>query len=760
MRPRLERLARVLLDVLLVVGLVLLGRSGDPTLWLHVTYLLIALYALLRPSPVSVAVRATIVGAVAGAELLYLHNEGRVPLDDVSEVPLLTAFAYLFSGYAALRLRSERKATADSARLRQLIDAVPFATMALDQEANVVTWNGAAERLFGWASSEIVGRKNPSVAPEDQEASLELHRRLMRGETLRGVEVSRRTRDDERLELALWTAPIDAAAGPRAGFLVLYDDISERKRAERERDEAQRLYRSLVEELPLVTYIDEVDDDATNVYTSPQVVEMLGWPAEEWERDPVMYQRLLHPDDRARVLSLVRQSNRTRALFEAEYRLRHRDGHYAWVRDHSSIVEDADGRAFARGFLLDITAQKQLEEQLRQAQKMEAVGQLAGGVAHDFNNLLTAIIGYADLALASSRRRSSRLHAQLAQIRTAGAERREPSRASCSHSAAGRCCSRSARPSTSTSSPGEHRAMLRACWCARTCELAARLRRRRRRGRGRPGQLEQVAVNLALNARDAMPGGGALTHRDEGRRAGHRPAATCAERRQRLRHGRGDPQARVFEPFFTTKPPGEGTGLGLALAYGVVESLGGRLTIVSAPGKGTTVEVALPGSELPEAAEEPAEQSSHRGVGRVLVVEDRDLVRELTCDVLASAGFEVRRAVSGPGGARAGRLRLRVRPARDRRRHAGAERRSLAGRPPARAPPDLPVLYMSGYTDDVLGSQELMRPHTTFLRKPFGNADLITAVRAALDGYWAAAALANATSPGSAAADCPSRSLR
>ncbi len=748
-RPRLERLARVLLDVLLVAGLVLLGRSGDPTLWLHVTYLLIALYALLRPSPLSVAARATIVAAVAGAELLQLHHQGKVPLDDVSEVPLLTAFAYLFSGYAALRLRSERKATADSARLRQLIDAVPFATMALDQDANVVTWNGAAERLFGWAGSEIVGRKNPSVAPEDQEASLELHRRLMRGETLRGVEVSRRTRNDERLELALWTAPIDADVGPRAGFLVLYDDISERKRAERERDEAQRLYRSLVEELPLVTYIDEVDDDATNVYTSPQVVEMLGWPAEEWERDPVMYQRLLHPDDRARVLSLVRQSNRTRELFEAEYRLRHRDGRYVWVRDHSSIVEDADGRAFARGFLLDITAQKQLEEQLLQAQKMDALGQLAGGIAHDFNNLLTGIGGYADLASGSAESGSTVARC-LAGIRTAAAE---------ATSLTSRLLAFSRRD-VPERRPVDVNELARA-----TGDLLARLVRedllieldldeRLPAVAADPVQLKQVVLNLALNARDAMTDGGALR------------IETRAEQGSAVLrvHDEGigmdeETRRRALEPFFTTKPPGEGTGLGLALAYGVVESLGGRLTIVSAPGKGTTVEVALPGSEHPEPAEEPAEQSSHRGVGRVLVVEDRDLVRELTCDVLASAGFEVRGAESGPAA-----LELVdsgyefdllvtdvVMP-----ELSGA---SLADRLRAHRP-DLPVLYMSGYTDDVLGAQELMRPHTTFLRKPFGNADLIAAVRSALDGYWAAAALVNATSPGSAAADCPSRSLR
>jgi CheY-like chemotaxis protein len=256
-------------------------------------------------------------------------------------------------------------------------------------------------------------------------------------------------------------------------------------------------------------------------------------------------------------------------------------------------------------------------------------------------------------------------------------------------------------------------------------------------------QLKQVVLNLALNARDAMPDGGTLTI--ETALAGNSVVLRVRD------DGIGMDavtRSRAMEPFFTTKPEGEGTGLGLALVYGVVDGLGGRLSIESAIGLGTIVEVALPAADgLPDDPEEiDDEPAVVHNAERVLVVEDRDVVRELTRDVLESAGFDVvavaggREALEEVAGGEPCALLLTdvVMP-----EMSGPE---LAVKLRAKRP-SLPVLYMSGYTDDVLSAHELSQAATAFLRKPFGNAELITAARTLLDGQpWAPAVLPEAES--------------
>ena len=549
--------------------------------------------------------------------------------------------------------------------------------------------------------------------PADQrEAAGELFARIMAGERLRGIEVSRRARDGSTLELSLYSAPLG-----RTGTLLLYDDIRERKQAERERDQAQRRYRDLIESVPLVTYVDHVDEHATNVYTSPQAVEMLGWPLDDWQADTRFFETILHPDDHERVMGEVHAANDAHGHFNSEYRLRHQDGHYVWVRDRSAIFDDGGDEPLARGFLLDITQQKQLEAQLLQSQKMDALGQFAGGIAHDFNNLLTGIGGYADLAAAATET-DSVVARCLDGIKLAAGE---------AASLTSRLLAFSRRNVPERKLVDVNEIVREA---ASLLERLVRADVRVTLELTHPlpavaadlAQLKQVVLNLALNARDAMTDGGTLTIetslvdgsvvlrvRDTG--AGM-DAAT---------------RARALEPFFTTKPEGKGTGLGLSVVYGVVDALGGQLTIDSAVGLGTIVEIALPATDTLSAAPVPT------GVERVLVAEDRDVVRNLARDLLESAGFDV---VAVPGGrealtaAAAGEpfdvlLTDVVMP-----EMSGPE---LAQQLRADRP-RLPVLYMSGYTDDVLDAHDLSQDATAFLRKPFGNAELIAAVRAVLDG--------------------------
>jgi two-component system, cell cycle sensor histidine kinase and response regulator CckA len=578
-RHRLGTPFAIAVDCAIAACLALTWATSLTTVWLHVAYICVALSAFVRPSAPATVGRATLVSALGGAYLVRLHGHGDIPADDIVEIPLMTALAYCFALFVRQRRRAQQSIEDDRERLGTMIDGMPLAIVAFDGDGRVASWNRTAESLFGWRADEVIGAENPIVPPAERAASDRLLREIREGHQLQGLEVERLARDGSTLQLAVYSAPLGSSS-----TLVLYADAREQRRAQAERDEALASYQELIESLPLVTYVDEVDDIATNVYTSPQMEELLGWPLEEWARNPRLFVDILHPEDYDRIMNAVHDSNTTHEQFEEEYRLRHRDGHYVWVRDHSSILDDAGPRPLARGYLLDITEQKRLEEQLLQAQKMEAVGQFAGGIAHDFNNLLTGISGYAELA-AGAGSTDPLLVRSLEGIRTASAE----------------AASLTAQLLTFSRRDVPERRLVDANTVLR--EAAVFLDRLVRADvrvelaladelppvSADATQLKQVVLNLALNARDAMPDGGTLTL--ETATEGEEVAIRVRDTGQGMDEAT---RARAFEPFFTTKAEGEGTGLGLAVAYGVVDALGGTLALRSAPGAGTVAEIVLP----------------------------------------------------------------------------------------------------------------------------------------------------------------------
>jgi PAS domain S-box-containing protein len=397
-------------------------------------------------------------------------------------------------------------------------------------------------------------------------------------------------------------------------------------------------------------------------------------------------------------------------------------------------------RATMLGVATEITERKRLEEQLRQSQKMEAIGQLAGGVAHDFNNILTAIVGYTDL-LAAEFGGNERQLEDLEEIRKAARRAAALTRQLLAFS---RKQVLEPRIIDLNSVVLNLDKMLRSL-ISENIDLKTDLATNLAAARADPNQIEQVIMNLAINARDAMPEGGTLTIETSNATLDHAYAA------QHVSVVPGDyvmlavtdtgsgmdesTKARIFEPFFTTKPAGRGTGLGLSTVYGIVKQSGGNIWLYSEPGKGSTFKIYLPAIEaLPQdiGKADPVE-ASQRGGGTILVVEDDEQLRRLTHRALAGRGYTVLEADRGS-------TALDI-----ARRHKGTidllltdvimpdtNGRKLADTIRA-ARPGLRVLYMSGYPDGAIGNHGMLEPGVAYLAKPFTTEAIIRKVREVLE---------------------------
>ena len=429
------------------------------------------------------------------------------------------------------------------------------------------------------------------------------------------------------------------------------------------------------------------------------------------------------------------------APFDLELELESARGRRVWVRAIGLAERDASGAVVRmHGALQDIGERHELEAQLRQAQKMEAVGQLAGGVAHDFNNLLSVILGYAVLTI-EAMPVNEPLRVDVDEIRKAADRASELTRQLLAFSRQQVLQPRVLDVNLIVA--GLERMLRRLVGDdVRVSVVAAPLL-----GNvlADPGQLEQVIMNLAVNARDAMPAGGTLTLEtanidlDDAYAALHSGVTPGPYVRLTVSDtGEGMSQhtrARIFEPFFTTKDKGKGTGLGLSTVWGIVTQSGGHLAVHSEPGTGTKLEVYLPRNDRgSDAARFEAEApASLRGGETILVVEDEEQVRMVVRAVLLRAGYDVLEAQNGgeafliceQHGARIDLLLTdMVMP-----RMSGRE---LAERL-AQMRPELRVLYMSGYTEHSFGPRGALDPSVAFLQKPFAPNTLLTKVRALLD---------------------------
>jgi PAS domain S-box-containing protein len=507
---------------------------------------------------------------------------------------------------------------------------------------------------------------------------------------------------------------------------------------------AEATYRTLVERLPLVTYIVRLDAAGSCVYISPQVEELLGYSVEEWLSDSDLFPSLLHPDDRERVLDEIARARSAAAagIPGREYRLLARDGHVVWVYDETVYLPDAHGRPqLAQGFLVDITERKRLEDELRQAQRMEVVGRLAGGIAHDFNNLITVIIGWV----------------RMLDHRTASEDvgRKEIEQI-------GKAAERAAILTQQLLAFSRRQVLrpevldLNQVICAMHAMLERLIREDiQLRTSLDPelggvsadrGQLEQVLLNLAVNARDAMPSGGRLLIETTavevsgspwGEQLGLLPGRYARLIVSDTGHGMDERTRRqIFEPYFTTKDTGKGTGLGLATVYGIVVQSGGAITVESEPGAGARFTIHLPtvNAAVPEAAPPaPLREESLYGSELILLVEDDHGVRSLVHDVLARFGYSVLDAALPVDAlitakAHQGEIDLLltdiVMPGMSGQALAEALKQTQ---------PQMRTLYMSGYTNDTFAAPRLPDESLAFIAKPFDPELLVRRVRELLD---------------------------
>jgi PAS domain S-box-containing protein len=534
--------------------------------------------------------------------------------------------------------------------------------------------------------------------------------------------------------------PVELAvtALPEGGIVLLSRDLRERRKAEQARAEAETKYRMIVEQVAAISYIAEPGVTGRWHYVSPQIESILGYTPEEWLADSENWLKYVHPDDHLAVHEAEHAGLQGKS-FQAEYRMTRKDGTTVWISDTATISKGSADHPLMEGLLVDISERKLMEMQSQQARRMEAVGRLAGGIAHDFNNLLTIIKGYTELA----RQRAEGLPALKNDI-----ERIDDA----SERAAALVRQLLAFSRKQVLQPknidlngivnGLEQLLRRLM--GEDIRIHTKLAADVGTIKADPSQIEQVLMNLVVNARDAMPRGGRLvietcsTELDQAYASEH---VTVKPGRYVMLavsdSGMGmsaETVAHIFEPFFTTKGGSRGTGLGLATSYGIVKQSGGYIWVYSEPGHGTTFKVYLPRVDetVETAAATRPKTEVQRGTETILLVEDEEAVRELTQTVLTSYGYKVivtQDPVHAQSIAETGlpiQLVLTdvVMPA--------MSGRELVQKLTAKYP-HLRVLYMSGYSDDIITSGGVLEAGLAFLQKPFTPVTLAQKVRDVLD---------------------------
>jgi PAS domain S-box-containing protein len=644
------------------------------------------------------------------------------------------------------RKQAERRVELEHERLAVTLESIGDAVIATDTASRITILNPTAEANTGWPAAEALGRPLQDVfrivneetrAPVPDPVAVVLEKGITIDLANHSLLVRR---DGSELPIADTAAPIRHADGTVQGVVLVFRDQSAQRAAERARAAAvaalgssEAWFRALTEKSTDMVFV--LDEQGRFTFWSRSATECLGWTAEEVLGRSFDEVALIHPDDRHVIEDALRDNRAGRPRARVIARNRHRDGSWRILESSGrNLLADPGVRGVVVN-LRDVTEQRALEEQVRQAQKLESVGRLAGGIAHDFNNLLTAIVSCAEALRESAAAGSPIEIGDVEQILSAGWRARDLTRQLLAFARKQVIAPvlLDLNEVVRTREPLFRRVLgedvvleveLSREPCGVVCDR---------------GQVEQVLMNLLVNSRDAMPTGGKVVIRTFETEAN--PVSPEQPRAVRLvvrDTGQGmseEVRSHLFEPFFTTKPPGKGTGLGLATVYGIMAQSGGSVRVDSTPPRGTSVELSFPHAVgVPAPSTEAAPRAHRRTAGeRVLLVEDDALVRAVTLRALTDAGYRVLVASSGEEALQLVRTEPTppeivvtdvVMPGMSGRDLVDALRREWPG---------LRALFMSGYSGESLADRGVLGAGLEFLPKPFTPAILIERVRAILD---------------------------
>ncbi len=618
-----------------------------------------------------------------------------------------------------------------------LFEAIQDAIVVADLQSKILQANRAAMAMLGCGKADLMySNAFEFVADQSRPAVREMVRRVIDEGLTQQMELVGRRKDGTEFTAEVCCAPVNDKTGKTVSLVAVGRDITRRKRA----DEALRLseekYRTLFEQSRDLIYVTTPEGRIIDI--NPAGLELLGYASKEELFQVRASDLYVNPEHRARLSSLISQKGYAP---DVEIALRRKDGKKITVSAGVNPLRDGAGKITAYwGMARDMTGHKDLEQQLTQAQKMESIGRLVGGVAHDFNNILTGIIGFADLALIGLAP-DHPLWFHLDQIKKQGDRAAALTRQLLAFSSRQLLERRNLDLNQIVRDMdkflgrviGEHVEIKVICAPdLRTVFADA-------------AQVQHVLMNLCLNARDAMPDGGDLIieTRNIILRQPYKDSQATIEPGEFVQvsvtdTGAGmsdDVKRHLFEPFFTTKAGGDGVGLGLAAVYGIVRQHKGVVHVYSEPGKGTTVKVYFRALTGPDEKHEPQApvQSRAEGNETILVAEDEPAVRELIARVLKQSGYRVVVAENGQEALRvfdenSDNVRLAVLDVVMPRMNGDEVYQHIKMQKPG-----VKSLFISGYASGGIHNDFDLRPGIEFLQKPFNPSDLARRVREILD---------------------------